>query len=92
MQEPKSNISIELTKYSKQIAEIQYALDSIKLMDIDDVLERLDATIKKETAMAKLAPLIIMLDEMRNKHKVVKNDIKGSKTLSPLEDGTLEDE
>jgi hypothetical protein len=85
-----SNIALELERYEKQIKEIQDALESIKLLEIEDLEERLKAIIAKENALKNLGPLIDQLDVLRNKNKIKQDDIKGSKNLSPLEDGTLD--
>lgn len=92
MEENKSLIDSELARYEKQVKEIQDALESIKLMEIEDAEERLKAIIAKQNAMLKLPSLLNSLEELRSKHKLKSEDVKGNRFLSPLEDGTLDDE
>lgn len=90
--EDKSLISVELRKFEQQIAEIQDALASIKLSGIDDVEEKLKAINSKIAAQLKLPQLLTALEDLKNKHKIRIDAVKGNKSFSPLEDGTLDDE
>ena len=88
-----SLLSKELVKFERQIAEIQDTLDDIKLKEVEGVEERLKATIAKIGALQKLPALLSALDDLRNKHLVRADGIKGKdKVLSPLEDGMLDDD
>jgi hypothetical protein len=91
-EEEQSLISIELRKFELQIAEIQDALASIKLSGIEDVEEKLKAINSKIAAQLKLPALLSALEDLKNKHKIRIDAVKGNKSFSPLEDGTLDDE
>ncbi|TXH08750.1 MAG: hypothetical protein E6R03_17710 [Hyphomicrobiaceae bacterium] len=86
----KSLISKELARYQAQIDELFEALESIKLKDITDPEDKLKAALGKQNMMLKLPLLIAELDNLKNRNKIKTDDIKGNKTLSPLEDGTLD--
>lgn len=90
--EETSLIAKEIRKFEDQIAEIQDALASIKLSGIDDVEEKLKAINSKIAAQLKLPALLGALEDLKNKHKVRIDAVKGNKSFSPLEDGTLDDE
>lgn len=90
--EEESLIAKEVRKFEQQVAEIQDALESISLKGIADVEERLKAINSKITAQLKLPQLLNALDELKNKDKIRKEAIKGNKSFSPLEDGTLDDD
>lgn len=83
-------ISSELKKFELEIQEIQEALSSIKLKDIVNPEEKLKAINAKITAQLKLPSLLSALEELRNKHRIRVDAIKGDKVLSPLEDGLLD--
>lgn len=92
-EENQSLLSKELVKFENQIAEIQDTLEEIKLREIDNVEDRLKATIAKIGAMQKLPSLLTALDDLRNKHLLRSDGIKGKdKVLSPLEAGLLDDD
>ena len=86
-----SPIAKELARFQRQIDEIQDALEAVKLSDIDDPEAKLKAIIAKQNAMLKLPQLLSDLEMLKNKHKVKTDDVKGNKSLSPLEDGTLDE-
>lgn len=90
--EETSLIAKEIRKFEDQIAEIQDALASIKLSGIEDVEEKLKAINSKIAAQLKLPQLLTALEDLKNKHKVRIDAVKGNKSFSPLEDGTLDDE
>lgn len=90
--EESSLISKELIKFEKQVAEIQDALESINLKSIEDIEERLKAINSKIAAQLKLPQLLSALEDLKNKHQVRADAIKGNKSFSPLEDGTLDDD
>lgn len=85
-----SLISRELSRYQAQIDELYDALESIKLKDILDPEDMLKAALGKQNLLLKLPLLIAELDNLKNRNKIKTDDIKGNKTLSPLEDGTLD--
>jgi len=84
-----SLIARELEKFQKQVEEIQSALESINLMTIEDVEERLKAINAKVTIGLKVPQLLAALDDLKNRAKLKSEDIKGSKDISPLEGGML---
>ena len=86
----KSLVSKELSRYQKQIDELFEALESIKLKDIVDAEDKLKAALGKQNLMLKLPLLIAELDNLKNRNKIKTDDIKGNKSMSPLEDGTLD--
>jgi hypothetical protein len=92
MKEEKSNISKELKRLEVQIEKIYKAIESVDLLDIEDVDDRLRAAVAMQNALKGLPTILGSLEELRNKNKVSNNDIKGSAPLSPLDDGTLDDE
>lgn len=85
-----SPIAKELTRYQRQIDELYDALESIKLKEIADPEDMLKAALGKQNLMLKLPQLLIELENLKNRNKIKTDDIKGNKTLSPLEDGTLD--
>lgn len=87
---PPSPIAKELERYQAQIDELYEALESIKLKEIADPEDMLKAALGKQNLMLKLPQLLIELENLKNRNKVKTDDIKGNKTLSPLEDGTLD--
>lgn len=87
-----SLISVEIAKFEQQIAEIQDAIASIKLIEIGDPEALLKAINGKIAAQLKLPQLLTALEDLKNKHKIRVDAIKGNKSFSPLEDGTLDDE
>ena len=89
MKKDENLISLELQRYEKQIKEIQDSLESINLLEIEDIEERLKSTMTKENILKNLAPLLVILRDLKADAKVKNGDIKGSKNLSPLEDGSL---
>lgn len=91
-EEEQSLISIELKKFETQIAEIQDALASISLKGIEDTEALLKAINGKIAAQLKLPALLSALEDLKNKHKIRIDAVKGNKSFSPLEDGTLDDE
>lgn len=90
-EEDLSLISAELHKFELEIAEIQDALSSIKLKDIEGAEEKLKAINGKITAQLKLPNLLSALEDLRNKNQIKIDAIKGNKSFSPLEDGFLDD-
>lgn len=88
--DPESSISNELRRHEATIREIQDSIDSVKLLQIEDAEDRLKATIAKQTALKNMGPLLKDLEDMRNRNKVNLDDVKGNKSLSPLENGTLQ--
>lgn len=86
-----SLIARELSRYQSQIDELFEALEDIKLKSITDPEDKIKAAIAKQNLMIKLPLLIAELDNLKNRNKVKGDDIKGNKTLSPLEDGSLND-
>jgi hypothetical protein len=90
--EETSLIAKEIRKFEDQIAEIQDALASIKLSGITEVEDKLKAINSKIVAQLKLPALLSALEDLKNKHKVRIDAVKGNKSFSPLEDGTLDDE
>lgn len=92
-QQPNEEVSLiarELEKFQKQIEEIQSALESINLMTIEDVEERLKAINAKVMIGLKMPQLLAALDDLKNRAKLKSEDIKGSKDISPLEGGMLD--
>ncbi len=85
-----SPIAKELARYQRQIDELYDALESIKLKEISDPEDMLKAALGKQNLMLKLPQLLIELENLKNRNKIKTDDIKGNKTLSPLEDGTLD--
>lgn len=85
-----SAVSSELARLELQVADILSSLESVKLLEIEDIEARMKATQLKVNIQLKLPELIGALEILRNKAKVNTEDIKGSKNLSPLEDGTLD--
>lgn len=88
---PLSLISKELKRYQQQIDELFSALEMVDLRKILDDEARLKSAKLKQEMMIKMPQLIAELDNLKNRSKVKSDDIKGNKTLSPLEDGTLDD-
>jgi predicted nucleic acid-binding Zn-ribbon protein len=86
-----SPINKELARFEGQIKEMQDAIESVKLKSITDPEDLLKAITAKAKAMQLIPALLDELERMRNKSKVKTDDIKGNKTLSPLEDGTLDE-
>lgn len=84
-----SLIEKELKRFEKQIEDIYKGIESINLIDIEDIETRLRAAVAKQNALKGLPVLLAQLEELRNK-KLKQDDIKGSTILSPLDDGTLD--
>lgn len=91
-EEEQSLISVEIKKFELQIAEIQDAIASIKLKDIEEPEALLKAINGKIAAQLKLPQLLTALEDLKNKQKVRIDAIKGNKSFSPLESGDLDDE
>lgn len=86
-----SIIAFELKRFENQIREIQDSLESILLADIEDIEERLRAIEKKTVVMLKLPTLLSALKELRTEDVLKAENIRGNKSISPLEDGSLDD-
>lgn len=86
-----SLIAKELARFEDQIKELQDELAGIKLKDIIDPEDKLKAMMGKANLMLKIPLLLDELERLRNKSKIKTDDIKGNKSLSPLEDGTLDE-
>lgn len=89
---PGSNIEPELKRFEKQVNELLKVLESVDLMTIDDMEDRLKAAQAKLKIQLDLPKVLSALDDLRNKAKLRAEDVKGNKSLSPLEDGTLDDD
>lgn len=87
-----SLIAPELERFQKQVNEILASMESINLLAITETEDKLAATKTKLDISLKLPQLLSALDDLKNRAKIKGEDIKGNKTLSPLEDGTLDDE
>lgn len=87
--EDDSEISNEIRRFSAQLNEQFLVLESIKPIDIDDIEARLKASKLKIELMQKLPTLMAQLDELKNKEKVKKEQVRGSRDLSPVDDGSL---
>ncbi len=93
-QDPPKEVSLiasELERFQRQVNEILAAMESINLLSITEVEDRLSATKTKLEIGLKLPMLLTALDDLKNRAKLKSEDIKGNKSLSPLEDGTLDD-
>jgi hypothetical protein len=86
-----SNIAKELKRLESQIEDIYQGLESIVLKDIEEPEARIRAATAKAGALKLIPVLLTALDDLRNKNKLKQDDIKGSASLSPLDDGTLND-
>lgn len=87
-----SQIAPELDRFHRQVNEILTSMESINLLAIPEQDDRLSATKVKLDIGLKLPQLLQSLDDLRNRAKLRAEDIKGKKSLSPLEDGTLDDD
>lgn len=90
-QEEQSIISRELEMVEKQLKDIHEALESVNLSDISDPEERLKMAKTKQDVLKGQGPILLMLEDLRTR-RVKEKDIKGNKSLSPLEDGMLDDD
>lgn len=84
-----SLVDQELVRFTKQVNEILGAMESINLLRIEDVEERLKAIKTKLEIGLKLPLLIAALDDLRNRAKLKAENIKGNKDISLLESGAL---
>lgn len=84
-----SLISKELARFEFQLNEQFAVLESIDLMDILDVEDKLKASKLKIDLLQKLPALMSQLDELKTKEDI-KIKAKGSRELSPVETGELD--
>lgn len=84
-----SLINPELIRFTNQVNEILAAMESINLLKIEDIDERLKSTKTKLEIGLKLPILLGALDDLRNKAKLKAEDVKGNKNISLLESGAL---
>lgn len=84
-----SLVDQELIRFTKQVNEILGAMESINLLRIEDVEERLKSIKTKLEIGLKLPLLIAALDDLRNRAKLKAENIKGNKDISLLESGAL---
>jgi hypothetical protein len=90
--EERSIISPELKRLEATIKKIQDAADTINPLEEEDVETRIKVILGLQKVAEGQPKLLMALEELRNKHKLKNEDIKGSKALSPLEDGSLDDD
>ena len=87
-----TQVDAELKRLEAQVNELLEVLESIVLKDIPDIEDRLKAAEGKRKLIEGIPKLVQELDNLRNRHKVKADDVRGNKVLSPLEDGSLDDE
>jgi hypothetical protein len=90
--EQTSSIAPEQRRLEDMVRKILDSMDSIDPMEAEDLEEQLKLTLGLQKLAENMPKLLMALEELRNKHKLKKEDIKGNKSLSPLEDGTLDDD
>lgn len=88
--EEESPIAKELIKYQKQVNEIQNAIESVKLMEIEEMSKRLTATEKKLDLMMKLPQLLTALRDLKSSPELTAANVRGSTALSALDKGELD--
>lgn len=87
--EPESLVEPELARLNATIKEIQDAIDTIKLLQITDLEEKIKAINAKITFTAKMTPIIAQVEDLRSKNKLKQDKIRGKKDISLLESGEI---
>lgn len=84
-----SLIEPELARLNSTIKEILDAIDTIKLAQITDLEEKIKAINAKITFTAKMTPIMSQVEDLRSKHKLKQDKIRGKKDISLLESGEI---
>lgn len=89
-EEPISLIKKELDRFQKQVDELFQVLESVVLLEIEDPEDRLKAADGKLKIQKQLPQLLLELDNLKNREQTKSEDVRGSASLSPLENGLLD--
>lgn len=84
-------IEHEIVRFEKEIKDLQDALNSIHLMEIEDPFTRLKMATDKATLLGKMPKLLEDLRILKLDAPVKADNIRGEQELSPLALGQLDE-